>query len=88
MTSSTSASENAAPTTERGRLRATIAKLRQTIANKNSIEDLSYAPTTGGGDTTNPSLLVYLPAQPNNPNPPDVIGPFDKNKSAGQGSTG
>jgi hypothetical protein len=53
-----------------------------------SIEDLSYAPTTGGGDTTNPSLLVYLPAQPNNPNPPDVIGPFDKNKSAGQGSTG
>jgi beta-galactosidase len=53
-----------------------------------SIEDLSYAPTTGGGDTTDPSLLVYLPAQPNNPNPPDVIGPFDKNKSAGQGSTG
>jgi beta-galactosidase len=53
-----------------------------------SIEDLSYAPTTGGGESTNPSLLVYLPPQNNNPNAPDVIGPFDKNKSAGQGATG
>ncbi|HEX4010279.1 MAG TPA: glycoside hydrolase family 2 TIM barrel-domain containing protein [Solirubrobacteraceae bacterium] len=53
-----------------------------------SIEDLSYAPTSGGGDSTDPSLLVYQPPQNNNPNAPDVIGPFDKNKSAGQGATG
>ncbi len=53
-----------------------------------SVEDLSYAPTTGGAETTNPSLLVFNPPQANDPNPPDVIGPFDKNQSAGQGATG
>jgi beta-galactosidase len=53
-----------------------------------SIEDLPYATSTDAAATDYPSLLVYQSGAPAEPTPPQVIGPFDENNSAGGGATG
>jgi len=53
-----------------------------------SIEDLPYATSEDGAATDDPSLLVYLSGAPPEPTPPQVIGPFDENGSAGGGGGG
>ena len=52
-----------------------------------SIEDLPYATSTDGAATSDPSLLVPNPPQPD-PRTPQVIGPFDPQNAEGNGSTG
>ncbi len=58
-----------------------------------SIEDLSYATSTDGAATADPSLFDWTTSDPAVPGPtfpgvPSVIGPFDQVNSAGQGATG
>lgn len=50
-----------------------------------SIEDLPYAPAPDGAITSDPSLLVPQ-TPPTTPVPPPVIGPFDPQNSANDGS--
>lgn len=56
-----------------------------------SIEDLPGAPTDVGGETADPSIFDYttsLGIDGPAPSPvPDLVGPFDRNNSAGGGST-
>ncbi|MEU5597620.1 glycoside hydrolase family 2 TIM barrel-domain containing protein [Streptomyces sp. NPDC020298] len=53
-----------------------------------SIEDLPYAGTADGAATSDPSLLVLKDPDPTAPTPPQVIGPFDTQRSQNGGSTG
>ncbi|MFE2061318.1 sugar-binding domain-containing protein [Streptomyces sp. NPDC059467] len=53
-----------------------------------SIEDLPYATSTDGAATSDPSLLVLKDPDPDQPQAPQVIGPFDTAYSQNDGSTG
>jgi beta-galactosidase len=52
-----------------------------------SIEDLPYTTSDDGGATSDPSLLVLKEPDPTQPEPPQVIGPFDTKNSQNGGST-